>query len=31
MLKRTLVFSSPMQLSLRNAQLVASIKEAPNE
>lgn len=31
MLKRTLVFSSPMQLSLRNALLVASIKEAPNE
>ena len=31
MLKRTLVFSSPMHLSLRNAQLVVSTKEAPNE
>lgn len=31
MLKRTLVFSSPIQLSLRNAQLVASIKDVPNE
>ena len=31
MLKRTLVFSSPLQLSLRNAQLVVSTKEAPTE
>ena len=31
MLKRTLVFSSPMHLSLRNAQLVVSTKEATNE
>ena len=31
MLKRTLVFSSPMHLSLRNAQLVVSTQEAPNE
>ena len=31
MLKRTLVFSSPMHLSLRNAQLVVSTKEPPNE
>jgi CRISPR-associated protein Cas1 len=31
MLKRTLVFSSQMHLSLRNAQLVVSTKEAPNE
>lgn len=31
MLKRTLVFSSPMHLSLRNAQLAVSTKEAPNE
>lgn len=31
MLKRTLVFSSPMHLSLRNAQLVVSTKEASNE
>ena len=31
MLKRTLVFSSPFQLSLRNAQLVVSTKEAPTE
>lgn len=31
MLKRTLVFSSPMHLSLHNAQLVVSTKEASNE
>ena len=31
MLKRALVFSSPLQLSLRNAQLVVSTKEAPTE
>lgn len=31
MLKRTLVFSSPLKLSLRNAQLVVSTKEAPTE
>ena len=31
MLKRTLVFSSPMHLSLRNAQLVVSTKETSNE
>lgn len=31
MLKRTLVFSSPLHLSLRNAQLVITIKDAPNE
>ena len=31
MLKRTLVFSSPMHLSLRNAQLVVSTKETTNE
>ncbi|MCM1514886.1 MAG: type II CRISPR-associated endonuclease Cas1 [Paraprevotella sp.] len=31
MLKRTLVFTSPLKLSLRNAQLVVSTKEAPTE
>lgn len=31
MLKRTLVFSSPVNLSLRNNQLVISYKDIPNE
>ena len=31
MLKRTLVFSNPRQLSLKNAQLVVSCKEMPTE
>ena len=31
MLKRTLVFSSPMILSLKNQQLVFSYKESPDE
>ncbi|MBO6124235.1 MAG: type II CRISPR-associated endonuclease Cas1 [Bacteroidaceae bacterium] len=31
MLKRTLVFTTPLQLSLKNSQLVISIKELPTE
>ena len=31
MIKRTLCFSSPLQLSMRNAQLVISLREAPEE
>ena len=31
MLKRTLCFSSPLQLSMRNAQLVISLREIPEE
>ena len=31
MLKRTLVFSSPMILSLKNQQLVLAFKESPDE
>lgn len=31
MLKRTLVFSSPMILSLKNQQLVIAYKDFPNE
>ena len=31
MLKRTLVFTTPLQLSLKNSQLVISFKEVPAE
>ena len=31
MLKRSLVFSSPASLSLKDRQLVVSLKEAPDE
>ena len=31
MLKRTLVFTTPLQLSLKNSQIVISFKEMPTE